>query len=442
MITSRNTKILGFFSTICRFFGRDCQSTFLLKTVLIISAILLMASLQSNALAQDAAKTDSTFFVQQVQDLIQQEQYATAQIMLEERIQQEGMKPFYLLWMIRNGLQHYYRHENYEIFYLRDNNSALKRSESDSLGNVKIARLRYPQRLLQNIIQSYPNYARAYKLLGDYYDIQLRDLSDFDFVQKDDIKDLEEKIFSNYIQAENLGLKSPYIYRWLGDYYLNSGQPDLAVKYYRKNIESNAKDAIPFFRLAEINFQKKQYTQAYNYALQSLKYFSPSDVYLKYDAERVAAKSLKTLGEQDKFLYYINESIQMLPYLQDSYIDLYHFYEENGNTEDAENVLRKMLMNNPYDQKGYQVTEKYVVKQKSYYFADSLSDEMLIKYENWDEALANIYWFKGNLAYYRGLPPEAKKFWDLSRNYMRRYLPEDSPLIKQVGEIALKKATN
>ncbi|HFE64950.1 MAG TPA: hypothetical protein ENK14_11135, partial [Caldithrix sp.] len=59
-------------------------------------SILLLLKL---CLAQPAPD-DSLFFSQQVQDLIEQRQYATVQKLLEERIQQQGMKPVYVCLMV------------------------------------------------------------------------------------------------------------------------------------------------------------------------------------------------------------------------------------------------------------------------------------------------------------------------------------------------------
>lgn len=400
--------------------------------------VFLLLTGPNIAVAQETP-VDSTLFFQQVQDLIDQHQYASANFLLEDRIQREGMKPVYICWMVKNGLQHYYRHKNYNIFYLKDENSYWKQEFQDTLKNVRIARLRYPQRLLQRLINQNPENPWAYKLLGDYYDVQFQDYSDFELVREDVLKSLEEKIFSNYSRADKMGYPNVYMHRWLGDYYLNANQIDQAEKYYLKNVQEAPKDAISLYRLADISYRRKRYTQTYNYTTEALQNLAPEDIYLKYDAIRLSANALKALGEMNKFVIYVKEAIQLMPDLQDAYIDLFTFYRERENTEEAGKVLETMLLNNPYDLKGYRVLENYVVEVGSYFFADTLYEEMLVRYENWDEVLANIYWSKGNLAYHQGLNSEAKKFWEISRNYMRHYLPEESPLLQQVGEIQNKK---
>jgi hypothetical protein len=61
---------------------------------------------------------------------------------------------------------------------------------------------------------------------------------------------------------------------------------------------------------------------------------------------------------------------------------------------------------------------------------------MMIVFEHSDEAMGNIYRFRGNLMLHRGFTEEARKLWDISRKYYSRFLPEDSPVLKQVGDIS------
>jgi len=401
-----------------------------LKACLVI-LLYLSGFFGSTPVLGQSPATDSVLFIQQIKNLIEQKNYATAHILLEEYIEQNGMKPHVTTLMIQNGLTHYYRQENYDLFLLKDETNAGKK--------VRIGRLRYPQRILENLIEQNPNYAYAYKLLGDYYNIQLNDLSNFEFTKSTEIKKLEEKIYHYYSQADQMGLQNAFIYRWLGDYYSNTNQTDLAEKYYKKNISKSAPDPISLYRLAEIYYQKKLYTQAFNHALESTKYFKAEDVYLKYDALRLSANSLRELGEFDRFLEMINECIQFMSDLQEAYLDLILYYSSPLMPEKVEPLFTEMFMKNPFELKGYRSFEDYVITNNRYTYADTLFNSMLLKYENWDEVLANIYWSKGNLAYHQNLTKESNRFWEISRNYMRRYLPENHKLIKQVGEVAQKK---
>ena len=95
-----------------------------------------------------------------------------------------------------------------------------------------------------------------------------------------------------------------------------------------------------------------------------------------------------------------------------------------------------MFLSNPFDLKGYRCLETYLKNTRNYMFADTLFEELQLIYEDWDEVMANIYWSKGNLSYQQNRKTEASRLWEISRNYMRKYLPEDHPLIKQVGEMA------
>jgi tetratricopeptide (TPR) repeat protein len=399
--------------------------------------LLITFWLTSSCWSQDV-QPDSVIFVKQVNGFLEQKKYASAHLMLEEYLQQNGMKPFFTCWMVSNGLTNYYRHENYDFFYLKDLNIGKIQSVTEE-ENPRIIRLRYPQRLLEKIIQGNPKYALAYKLLGDYYDLQLRDLSHFDFAKPATIRSLEEKIFTNYSQADKLGLKNDQLNRWMGDYYLNRNQLDLAETYYQKNSRKVPADGISLYRLAEISFQKKLYTQAYNYATEALKNLSAEEVYLKYDALLLSANALQELGEFPRFLETIQACIDLLPDLPDAYLALIEYHEAVGDSEKVALLFQEMLLKNPYELEGYRKLESYVVNSGTYSLADSLFEMLLLQYENWDEVLANIYWSKGNLAFYRKSPAEANNFWEISRNYMRRYLPENHLLIRQVGDLSQKK---
>jgi hypothetical protein len=400
-------------------------------------SLLIILWLTSANWGQDV-QSDSVVFLKQVNSYLEQKNYATAHFLLEEYLQQNGMKPYFTCWMVSNGLTNYYRHENYDFFYLKDLKIGKIQSATDE-ENPRIARLRYPQRLLEKIIQNHPKYALAYKLLGDYYDLQLRDLSHFDFAKPSTISYLEEKIFTNYSQADKLGLKNVNLNRWMGDYYFNRNRLDLAETYYQKNSQKAPADGISLYRLAEISFQKKLYTQAYNYADEALKNLKAEELYLKYDALLLSANALQELGETNRFLETIQAGIDLLPDLPDAYLALINYHEARGDSDQVALLFREMLLKNPYELEGYRKLEKYVVNSGAYSLADSLFEIMLLQYENWDEVLANIYWSKGNLAFYRKSKAAANNFWEISRNYMRRYLPEDHLLIRQVGDISQRK---
>ncbi len=390
--------------------------------------ILLFASF----LRSQTSPEDSVLLNQQIQDLIVQKQYASAHLLMQDYLLQVGPKPYYVCWMVENGLQHYFRHQNFQIFYLKD--EAIP--EQDSSRSIPVARLRYPQRLLNSLLYQHPGYARAYQLLGEYYLIQMEYLTSLEFPDTNRINNLEKLVFKYFTQAEKLNYQSARVNQWLGCYYRRMNQIDLAEKYFLRNIQEPYHDAVSYLNLAEISYQQKKYTSAFNYAMAAVKYFSPVEIYQKYRARRLAARSLLALGDDERFLQNIRQCLQTIPDLQDAYIDLFKYYEDHGMGEQAEKVLKKMLLTNPYDREGYSVLESYILRQKNFYFGDTLFEEMLLKYENWDEVLANIYWSKGNLAYYQGLKSEAEKFWEISRNYMRRYLNQDDPLFKQVGQVS------
>jgi tetratricopeptide (TPR) repeat protein len=394
--------------------------------------IVFLVMLITLPAVSQVSETDSLLLLQQVNSLIERENYASAHLLMEEYLQSEGINPFFSCKMVQNGLNHYFKHENYQIFLLRDETPE---SVQTGTNNIRIGRLRHPTRILENVIRLYSGKAIAYKLLGDYYNIQLKDISNFEYVQQNKVSDLEEKIYTYYSQAEKLGYEDSYINRWLGDYYINKNQTELAEKYYLKNSRNKHEDPISLYRLAEIYYQRKLYTRAFNFANRSLDLFSPEDIYLRYDALRLSSNSLKELGDESRFINLINQCIQLIPEQQSAYLDLSAYYASREEFELAEEIYRQMFFANPFELRGYRQFEIFLNQYKNYEFADTLFDDLQLMYDNWDEVMANIYWSKGNLAFQQNLKNEASRFWEISRNYMRKYLPENHSLIKQVGEL-------
>ncbi|MEJ2048859.1 MAG: hypothetical protein P8Y60_03280 [Calditrichota bacterium] len=393
-----------------------------------------------NLLISQTANEDSLKFLKQINDLSSKKQYASIQYLLENRLKEVGLKPYWACRMVQNGLKNYTSHQLYKIFYLRNEAIPNKVSQADTVLNIQMTQLRNPQRILRKIINSYPNYAWTYKLLGDYYQIQLQEFKNFDFASENLVVSLEEKVFNNYSKAVKLGYISIEMNRWLGIYYLTKNQYDQAESCFLKNITDKIEDPVSLLKLSEISYSKKEFSRAYNFAERAMEKFPKDKIYQLYEAKRLAANSLKELGELTKFQAYLKECIHSLPEIQDAYIDLINYYISDGNTQEAESTIRNMLLHNPYEKKGFRTIEKYILDSKNFYFADTLFDEMLMQFENWDEVLANIYWSKGDLAYNQGLETEAHKYWEISRNYMRHYLPEDSELIKEVGQIENKQS--
>ncbi len=382
---------------------------------------------------------DSTHTVRVFSQLIQQKQFASAHHFLEDKIRDYGVNPNYICLITDNGLRNYFRQDNFEIFYLINQTDLPNNLNNSNTNYSSTGSVRHPRQLLEKVVAENPNNAFALKLLGDYYNIQLQYIKNLNDIPENKLTGLEEKIFSYYSHAARLGYNDVSLNRWLGDYYLNKNQLELAEQYYQNNIKASVKDPYTYHYMAKLYYKKKSYTQAYNYAVQSLEYFAREDLYLKYDAMILAAKSLRELSENDKFLETITKCQELIPDEQPAYILLSDYYINENDFDKVEKVLTKMLLYNPFEPTGYRKLENYIISSKRFEFSDSLFDEMLLKFENWDEALANIYWAKGNVAYYRGEIPEAKNFWEIGRNYMRSYLPENHDLIQQIGDESKKK---
>ncbi|GEM_PF-3295178 len=383
---------------------------------------------------------DSTSYIEEAEQLIQQQKYAAAHRILEEAIQTIGFQPIVICPLIDNVLTHFFWQKDLEIFYLKDSLDYHQTEASQSFANSDVVVFRYPERILKKIIGENPQFARAYKLLGDYYrlksELSVNDLNE-------SIRDeLREKVFTYYHRAEKLGYQSSMVNRWLGIYYYENGQPRIAKEYFLRNDTENFSDIVSCYYLSEIFYQEKQYSQGYNYAMKALQDSRYLGLDMRYNAMHTAALSLYHLGEESRFLDYILQCLQLFPDDDTAYLDLLDYYESKSDLTRMKKIIRQMLLNNPYDEKGFKYLERFCVKNFEFDFGIALFDEMMVKYEYSDQAMGNIYRFRGDLLFQQGNVDEARRLWDVSRSYFIRYLPEDSPQLKEIGDVSRESSQN
>lgn len=379
---------------------------------------------------------ESNEYLTDAQQLIQQKKYASAYAVLDSAIQTSGFQPDLICAMVDNVLKHYTLHRDFVVFYIEDEPGNGKLSSNDQISGNEIMAVRYPDRLLRKSLEQSPQFALAYKLLGDFYRLQLSENKDLNILSPEVYGDIRDKVFTNYLRAVQLGYNETAVNLWLGNYYKESNRVKIAKQYYQMNIDNNSDDPGTFCNLAEIYLSEKKYSQAYNFAVKVLQDSASLNPNLRYQATRWAALSLYNLGEEERFLDYTWECIQIFPDMQATYIDLLAYYDEKHDTENSHKIIRLMLINNPYEERGYKYLERYCVKEGDYQFGEQLFEEMMVLFEHSDEAMGYIYRFRGNLLFHQGLTDDAKKLWDISRNYFSRFLPEDSPMLKQIGDIS------
>lgn len=387
-------------------------------------------------MAQEAAE-DSSLFWEELSHLEKAGQYATIHKKLSQRIESEGLRPKLGCKLVENGLMNAFAHEKFTIFFIR--NQGFEETPPDSAIISEIVRLRHPERLLHKLISTYPNCVCAHKLLGDYYRLQIQEYADTEILDINKIKPIEEKIFQYYSRAIQLGLDDREVNQWMGNYFQNRNNLQNAEKFYLKNSKPGFEDAISLRNLAEIYFIRKEYTKSYNYIKKAIELFDPSNVYLTYDAMLLAAQDVLALGDTVLFYRYVNDASNLIPDDQNAYLTLIDFYESQSDTAELRHTITNMLLKNPFDREGYCALERYVIGFGDKAFADSLFTDLQVKYENWDEALGNIYWSKGNLAFQAGKLTEASKLWEISRSYFKKVLPENHPNFKKIGKDFTKK---
>ena len=365
-------------------------------------------------------------------ELIESGRYASAHRLLEEGLQQVGFEPRLVTLLVENALKHACAREGFQTFFLKDSTTETSQKHSASSSSA-VTVLYYPGRLLARVLQQEPGFARAHKLLGDFYRLQLPRDGATALVNADLLMQLKEKILKHYLKAVQLGLDAVGVNRWLGDYYLSLNQKDQARQFYRRNIDPQPRDAASALKLAKLALEENQFSEAFNYAMTALELLPEERILERYHARRLAALSLLNLGEVEHFLQEAKICIQLLPGLQQAYLDLLDYYMKQEDEEHIRALLREMLLNNPYERAGFQALETYAVHSGGFDAASQLLDEIVLKFEFSDQVMGQVYWTKGNLLYHQGKLAEARKLWEISRSYFSKLLPQDSTLLKQVG---------
>lgn len=375
---------------------------------------------------------DITSDIKKASELIAKKQYASANQFIESLIQKNGFQPKLVCMQVENALVNHFYNRKYISFYLMD---SVKTGNGNNLKYYNtISFLRYPNRILERIISENSDYGEAYKLLGDFFNLKLN-LIDSTLADKEALAQVSENVFQNYNKAFQLGYNGPFVNRWLGDYYKSKNQFKNAKIYYQKNVDSGFNDIMTSYSLAEIYYKEKQYSQSYSFVLKVLPNLSISKIKEKYNALRIAALSMLYLGEEERFKTYIYECTKLLPDKQESYIALAEYYDQKKNVDKIEEVVSEMLAENPFDLPGYNYLENFVLKYDRYLFEEKLFENMMLNFENSYQVTGNIYWYRGNLFFHQGMNEEAKKLWEISRSYFSKYLPEDDPIFKKIGNI-------
>lgn len=397
----------------------------------ILNSILLIAVIFRMGLSQD-----TTSYIEGASTLIKNKQFAKANNFLQSAIQKSGFQPDLVCMQIGNVLKNYFFQDDHISFYLRDSTGAAGAKDP------VVSYLWYPDRILKRVIEQYPDYGEAYKLLGDFHQLKLQYDVDSTLLNANMVTEIRGKIFLNYNKAFQLGYNHPYLNRWLGDYYKAKGQFQNAKTFYQKNVESGFNDALTFYQLADISFKEKQYSQSYNFASKALPLLPVAHPEIKYSTLKIAALSLFNLGEADRFKKYINQCIQLFPDKQETYIALLNYYDDNKDVDKMEEIIIKMLNSNPYNLRGYNYLEDFILKYEKFLFSEQLFENMILRYDYSDQVMGNIYWYRGNILFHQGMTEEARKLWEISRSYFAKFLKADDPIFKKIGDITQKSLAN
>ncbi|HQU71143.1 MAG: hypothetical protein KDI06_06565 [Calditrichaeota bacterium] len=381
--------------------------------------------LQASLFSQESDSLLSVY-LERANSHIALERYASAHFTLDSALQRAAFRPELVCLMVDNVFQNYFQQEDLTLFYLKNT----QREEGRNLTVI-----RHPDRMLQKLIKAYPESGYAYKLLGDFQRLSLREGIKNPLGNPEPTWVVRDRIYAYYSRAGQLGFRDTGMNRWMGEYFLAGERPAMAISYFEKNVFEEGGDPLSNFYLSRIYFADKKYSEAYSYALGAMKQDSMLALYQQYEAARIAAQSFFFLGETNKFLSYTNKCLNLLPGKQDAYLDLIGYFANQLADRRVEKLFRQMLLENSYQFRGFEALEKHALKTGNYDFAEDLLETLLERFEYSDEALGHIYRCRGDLASQQGNAGEARRFWDISRNYYYRFLPEDDPVFRQIGQL-------
>ncbi len=385
--------------------------------------------------SQDSLELDQQAYLSRATQLIEKHKFASAHAVYDSAMNRLGFNPDIVCGMVENALENHFLQENMEVFYLAD--SITNPNDKALISKPpRVTVFYYPDRLLVKLLEEYPQSPRGHKLIADYFRLQLQRDNTADLLNSSTKMMVAEKVLKHYLRAVELGYTDPEVNRWIGEAYYQSNHPQKAREFFLKNVEQGNVDPESYVYLAQLYFDDKQYSKSVNFASKALEHSDFLDVRLRYQATQVAALSLFHLGDEQRFEDYIVRCIRYFPDRQDVYIDLLNYYHSNEQRQKERKMIREMLLNNPYRVMGYKYLEKYSLRNNNFTFADSLFEELIMKYEVDEEVLGNVYRFRGNLAFHQGLTEDARKLWEISRNYYRYLFPDDDLRIREVGDIS------
>jgi len=118
--------------------------------------------------------------------------------------------------------------------------------------------------------------------------------------------------------------------------------PELAIPIYQEVIAAKEADAESYYRLAALLFNQGNIEQALGYAREAVNLF-PDDA----NAHFVLGKLYAIEDMRTQAIEAFQECVCAAPYYADAYYRLAQVYLTDGNTIDAERVLRLGVLNNP-----------------------------------------------------------------------------------------------
>ncbi len=381
--------------------------------------------------------------LEKAQTLIEKGQYASAHNLLWKLNHSEQATDTSICIMVDNVFNNNVYHKNFERFFLIDKTIFVEPPIADYAQrqtDTLMVSFTKPEPWIKRALEINEKNGMAYFLLGYYfYQSRLPELTvETPLTPKN--SEIEKEIAVYYEKAFKYGYRHKLLFRFLGEYYSKQHPRVLhrAKKFYRWNAMERYFDPESVIELAGIYLHEKKTKQALDLGFSALSHLHESEINLKYFALRIIANANRELGEIEKFDYYNNLCLQLIPEQSDAFIDRIEYYDTQQQIDSVLIWLDKLFAQNPFDAKNYKmveyISEKYNVNNE---LLDLLNRNREI-YAKYDAVLAYSWWVQGDIYYRMGKKGLAKAAWEKSKEFFLKFISPHDPILKQIGQVKRK----
>ena len=376
--------------------------------------------------------------LEEITILIEREQHATAHNRLWRINHLDHATDTTICLMVKNAFEGNIYHTNYFRFFMVDKTIYV---ESETFSSVNkendtlIVSFSRPEQWIKRALEINPENGMAFYLLGFYYyKSKLPELS-LDSPISNDGDELEREIAVLYEKAFKYGYRHKTIFRFLGEYYSKQRIIHRAKRFYRWNAMERYFDSESVLQLATIYQNEAKSQKALELAFSALSHLQDAEFNLKYLALRIIADANRELKHPDKFKYYNQLCLQLIPEQSDAYLDMVEFYDQQEKIDSIMLWMNKLFSQNPFDAKNYKMVDYISRKYKNFNELLSLLNKNREDYSQYDAVLAYSWWAQGDIYYHSEKKGLARKAWSKSKEYFLKFINPRDPIFKKIGKV-------